>query len=59
MHNIALISEILCQIIGVINLNKIKSWNELKKSLRWVNVSFQSEADKIQTKHFSYKSKRT
>ena len=30
----------LYQTIGVINLNEIKNWNKIKKSLRWVNVNF-------------------
>ena len=35
-----LINRKLYQTIVVINLNEIKNWNEIKKSLRWVNVNF-------------------
>ena len=34
-----LIDRILYQVIGIINLNKIKNWNEIKKS-RQVYVNF-------------------
>ena len=51
-----LINRKLYQTIGVINLNKIKNRNEIKKSLRWVNVNFQAQGDNRDrdTKHFSY-----
>ena len=42
------------QTIGVINLNEIKNWNEIKKYLRWVNVNFQAQGDNRDAKHFSY-----
>ena len=37
-----LINRKLYQAIGIINLNEIKNWNEIKKFLQWVNVSFQA-----------------
>ena len=40
-----LINRKLYQIIGVINLNEIKHWKEIKKSSRWVNVNFQAQGD--------------
>ena len=42
------------QTIGVINLNQIENWNEIKKSSRWVNINFQSQKDNKNTSHFSY-----
>ena len=50
----SLMNEILYQVIGVINLNKIRNSNDIKKSSRWVNVNFQSQAINSQTTHFSY-----
>ena len=35
-----LINRKLYQTIGIINLNEIKNWNEIKKSLLWVNINF-------------------
>ena len=35
----------LYQTIGVINLNEIKNWNELKKFSLWVNVNFQAQGN--------------
>ena len=35
-----LINRKLCQRISIINLNEIKNWNEIKKSLLWVNINF-------------------
>ena len=49
-----LINRKLYQAIGIINLNEIKNWNEIKKSLRWVNVSFQAQGCNRDAKHFSY-----
>ena len=40
-----LINGELYQIIGVISLNEIKHWKEIKKSSRWVNVNFQAKGD--------------
>ena len=40
-----LINEKQYQTIGIINLEKIKNWNEIKKSSRWVNVNFQAQGD--------------
>ena len=37
-----LIIDKLNQVIGVINLNVIEKWGEIKESSRWVNVNFQS-----------------
>ena len=42
------------QVIGVINLNHIENWNEIKKSSQWVNVYFQVQRDNKNVKHFSY-----
>ena len=49
-----LINGIMYQVIGVINLNEIEKWEEIKNSSRWVNVNFQAQNDNRQTKHFSY-----
>ena len=38
----------------MINLNKIKNWEELKKSSRWVNLNFQSHSNNREAKYFSY-----
>ena len=35
-------------------LNKIKNWNKIKQSLRWVNVNFQVQGDHGDAKYFSY-----
>ena len=37
----ALINRKLHQIIEVINLDEVKNWENLKKILLWVNVSFE------------------
>ena len=37
----ALINDKYKQIIGVINLNEINNWSEIKKTSRWVNSTFQ------------------
>ena len=42
------------QVIGVINLNEIEKWDEIKNSSRLVNVNFQAQRDNIQTKHFPH-----
>ena len=44
---------------GLINnwhnyLNKIKNWNKIKQSLRWVNVNFQAQGGHRDAKYFSY-----
>ena len=44
----------LYQTVGVINLNEIKNWNEIKKSSQWVNVNFQAQGNNRDAKHFSY-----
>ena len=49
----SLINEKLYQTIGVINLNEIKNWNKMKKSLRWVNVNFQAQGGNRGAKRFS------
>ena len=49
-----LINGKLYQTIGVINLNEIKNWNEIKKFSRGVNVNFQVQGDDRDAKHFSY-----
>ena len=49
-----LINGKLYQKIGVLNLNKIKNWNEIKKSSQWVNVNFQAQGDNRDANHFSY-----
>ena len=49
-----LINGKLYQTIGVINLNKIKNWNEIEKSSQWVNVNFQAQGNNRDAKHFSY-----
>ena len=56
IHNAkySLVNRILYQVIGVINLNKIKNWEELKKSSRWVNLNFQSHSNNREAKYFSY-----
>ena len=48
------INRKLYQKIGVINLNEIKNWNEIKKFSWWVNVNFQVQGDNRDAKHFSY-----
>ena len=50
----SLINRKLYQTIGIINLNEIKNWNEIKKSSRWVNVNFQAQGDNRDAKHISY-----
>ena len=42
------------QTIVIINLNKIKNWSTIQKSLRWVNVNLQRQSDNKDAKHFSY-----
>ena len=49
-----LINGKLYQMIIVINLNKIKNWNEIKKSSRGVNGNFQAQGNNNGAKHFSY-----
>ena len=49
-----LINGKLYQTIDVTHLNEIKNWNEIKKSLQWVNVNFQVQGDNRDAKHFSY-----
>ena len=44
----------LYQTIGIINLNKIKNWNEIKKYSQWVNVNFQVQGYNRDAKHFLY-----
>ena len=44
----------LYQTIGVINMNKIKNWNKIKKSSRGVNINFEAQGDNRDSKHFSY-----
>ena len=44
----------LYQTIGIINLNKIKNWNETKKSSQWVNINFQMQGYNRDVKHFPY-----
>ena len=44
----------LYQTIGVINMNKIKNWNKIKKSSPGVNVNFEAQGDNRDSKHFSY-----
>ena len=36
----------------MVNLGKMKNWNEIKKSSRWVNVEFQAQGDNREAKHF-------
>ena len=49
-----LINGKLYQTIGIINLNEIKNWSKVKKSLQWVIVNFQEQRDNRDAKHFSY-----
>ena len=49
-----LINRKLHQKIGLLNLNEIKNWNEIKKSSQWVNVNFQAQGDNRDANHFSY-----
>ena len=42
------------QMIGVINLNEIQNWSEIKKTFRWVNVAFQEQTDNGNTSHPSF-----
>ena len=44
----------LYETITINNMNKIKNWNEIKKSSQWVNVNFQAQGDNRDTKHFLY-----
>ena len=50
----ALINDKYKQIIGVINLNEIKNWSKIKKTSRWVNVTFQEQTDNRNTSHPSF-----
>ena len=47
----ALINDKCKQIIGVINLNGIQNWSEIKKTSRWGNVTFQEQADYRKKSH--------
>ena len=47
-----LINGKLYQTIGVINLNEIKNWNEIKKSSRWANINFEAQGVNKGAKHF-------
>ena len=47
-----LINDDFKQAIGVINLNQLDNWKQIKKSSRWVNVNFQSQQDNKNVKHF-------
>ena len=49
-----LINDKLQQLIGIINLNEIEKWEEIKKSSRWVNGSFQTQTENRQPKHIAY-----
>ena len=49
-----LINDDFKQVIGMINLNQIENWNEIKKSSRWINVNFQPKRDNKNVSHFSY-----
>ena len=49
-----LINDDFKQVIGVINLNQIENWNDIKKSSRWVNVNFQPQRDSKNARHFFY-----
>ena len=49
-----LINDDLNQVIGMLNLNQIENWNDIKKSSRWVNVNFQSQKDNKNARNFSY-----
>ena len=40
--------------IGVINLNEIQNWSEIKKISRWVNVTFEEKTDNRNTSHPSF-----
>ena len=40
--------------IGVINLNEIQNWSEIKKTSKWVNVTFQEQTDNTNTSHPSF-----
>ena len=53
MANYSLPNGFLYEINGVINLNKIKNWKEMKKLLRWVNVQFQQWINNRQSKSFT------
>ena len=35
-------------------MNEIKNWNEIKQSLRWVNVNFQAQGNNRDANNFSY-----
>ena len=35
-------------------MNKIKNWNEIKKSSRWINIKLQAQGDNRNAKHVSY-----
>ena len=49
-----LINGKLYQKIGVLNLNKIKNWNEIKKPSQWVSINFQVQGGNRDANHFSY-----
>ena len=50
----ALINDKYKQVIGVIKLNEIENWSEIKNSSRWENFTFQEQKDHRNTSHPSF-----
>ena len=50
---IALINGKILNILGVININKINSWEKIKGKSIWVNANFEELKDK-KSDHFSF-----
>ena len=40
-----LVNDDYKQVIGVINLDEIEKWENIKRSSRWVNVNFESQVE--------------
>ena len=54
----ALINGKILNILGVINLDKINSWEKIKEKAIWVNANFEELKDK-KSDHFSFGFSRT
>ena len=50
----ALLNNKYKQLIGILNLNYHENWNGLKKSSRWVDVTFQEQIENKNTFHLSF-----
>ena len=47
----ALLNDEYKQIIGIVNLNQIENWEMLKKSSKWVDITFQEQIENKSTLH--------